>query len=112
MNVLDVIVDGDLGKVPLRYYLGKLLYTLWCDGEGFSGKRPFGNSGWDYDIAYALCAGGFVPNAEWRTYSYAEEGSQVGDRENGEWQFSWKDVTLVIEGALNQAFDINIKDTK
>lgn len=23
-------------------------------GEGFSGKRPFGNSGWGEDIAFAL----------------------------------------------------------
>jgi len=24
--------------------------TLWEDKEGFSGKRPFGDSGWEYDL--------------------------------------------------------------
>jgi len=37
-------------------YFRALLKTLWQEGEGFSGKRPFGNSGWDYDIYTALVA--------------------------------------------------------
>ena len=35
--------------------------TLWEKGEGFSGKRPFGNSGWEYDIYRPLISGGFIP---------------------------------------------------
>jgi hypothetical protein len=41
----------DLGKtVTIRNYLKELLLTLWEEGESFSGKRPFGNSGWEYDL--------------------------------------------------------------
>lgn len=46
--------DNDAGAKTLGEYLGKLLSTLWEEGEGFSGKRPFGNSGWEYDIYTAL----------------------------------------------------------
>lgn len=109
MNALDVVVNGDLGEVPLRYYLGKLLYDLWVNGESFSGKRPFGNSGWDYDIAYALCGAGLVKDATWWKYSYAEENSEVGDRESGEWKFSWPDVTEVIQKAINESFSIKVE---
>lgn len=109
MNALDAIVDGDLGEVPLRYYLGKLLYNLWIDGEGFSGKRPFGNSGWDIDVAMALCEAGVVKGAKWRFYSYADEGSKEGDRSQGEYSFEWSEVTKVIQKAINEAFNIKVK---
>ena len=32
--------------LTIRDYLKRLLSTLWEEGEVFSGKRPFGNSGW------------------------------------------------------------------
>jgi len=35
--------------------------TVRDEGEGFSGKRPFGNSGWEYDIYAALVGAGFLP---------------------------------------------------
>ena len=41
----------------VRQYLRGLLLTLWEEGEGFSGKRPFGNSGWDFDLYEALIKG-------------------------------------------------------
>ena len=31
-----------------------MLITLWNEEEGFSGKRPFGNSGWKWEIYTAL----------------------------------------------------------
>ena len=37
-------------EITLRQYFYDLMSSLWCEGEGFNGKRPFGNSGWDYDI--------------------------------------------------------------
>lgn len=42
------------GDMTIREYLGALLKELWNKGEGFSGKRPFGNSGWEWDIYRVL----------------------------------------------------------
>lgn len=41
-------------------YLRALLLELWYEGEGFSGKRPFGDSGWEYDIFEALGRAGLI----------------------------------------------------
>lgn len=46
--------------VTVRQYLHTLLKDLWIHKEGFSGKRPFGNSGWEYEIYAALINAGFV----------------------------------------------------
>lgn len=45
----------DLGTTTVREYFKSLLSSLWNEGEGFSGKRPFGNSGWEYDLLRAAC---------------------------------------------------------
>ena len=64
LAALEVRFDSDAGSdLTVRDYLRTLLMTLWAEGEGFSGKRPFGNSGWEYDIYRPLIAGGFVPGA-------------------------------------------------
>ena len=54
--VLDATLDpnSDAGPVTVRAYLGELLITLWLEKEQFSGKRPFGNSGWEHDLYVAL----------------------------------------------------------
>lgn len=44
----------DFGDTTLDTYLKELLKAIWLEGEGFSGKRPFGNSGWQWDINSAL----------------------------------------------------------
>ena len=56
LDILDVTFDsGDLGKtVTVKEFLKELLITLWREDEGFSGKRPFGNSGWKYDMYHEL----------------------------------------------------------
>lgn len=51
----DSGVDGTVGD-----YLIALLAVLWAEDEGFSGKRPFGNSGWQNDVYTALRVGGVV----------------------------------------------------
>lgn len=51
---------GDCGANTLRQYFHELLHTLWNEGEGFSGKRPFGNSGWENDVYLALVEMGAV----------------------------------------------------
>lgn len=45
----------------IRDYLKTLLMTVWEEGESFSGKRPFGNSGWEYDLYAPLVKAGAVP---------------------------------------------------
>jgi hypothetical protein len=76
---LDVVIDGvryvpapepcedptlldfvhnfmDVGRVTIREYLCALLTKLWEEGESFKGKAPYGNSGWEYELYYALVA--------------------------------------------------------
>lgn len=55
----DEILDApyhfkDAAANSLREYFYTLLLALWYQGEEFSGKRPFGNSGWDWDIYACL----------------------------------------------------------
>lgn len=52
---------NDANAATVRDYLIKLLAELWREGEMFSGKRPFGNSGWQYDLYLPLIVAGFVP---------------------------------------------------
>lgn len=60
--VLDLSLgDNDADAKTVRAYFQALLSTLWEEGEGFSGKRPFGNSGWDYDLYKPLVSAGIVP---------------------------------------------------
>lgn len=59
MNILDInMQENDAGASTIREYLKTLLTTLWEEGEGFDGKRPFGNSGWEYDLYKALIKAG------------------------------------------------------
>lgn len=46
--------ENDAGAKTIGEYLKILLLTLWDKEEGFSGKRPFGNSGWQYEVYTAL----------------------------------------------------------
>lgn len=49
---------SESGASTVGGYLIALLRQLWQEEEGFSGKRPFGNSGWTWDL-YAV-VGQFV----------------------------------------------------
>ena len=46
--------SNDARAKTIKDYLIRLLLTVWDEGERFSGKRPFGNSGWEYDLYNAL----------------------------------------------------------
>ena len=41
-------------------YLKNLLKEVFIQGEGFSGKRPFGDSGWEYDVYIPLVKAGII----------------------------------------------------
>lgn len=49
--------ENDAGAKTVRGYLVTLLRELWHGEEGFSGKRPFGNSGWKHEVYNALVEG-------------------------------------------------------
>lgn len=65
MNILDLkITKSDAGNnITIRQYLKKLLTTLWVEEEGFSGKRPFGNSGWQYAVYKPLIKAKLIKGA-------------------------------------------------
>lgn len=60
-EVLDIDIYSGRFQGPLRDYLKELLIQLIIQGEGFSGKRPLGYSGWAYPIYEALIDDGYVP---------------------------------------------------
>lgn len=52
---------GDHGTATdVRGFLVRLLTTVWDDKEGFDGKRPWGNSNWEFDLYRPLMAAGFI----------------------------------------------------
>lgn len=76
MNAEDIIdlpiPENDAGAGSIREYLKALLEQLWSEGEAFSGKRPFGNSGWDYELYICLAKIGAV-EATFNEYDEIEE---------------------------------------
>ena len=62
LGALEVRFDSDAGdNLTVRDYLCALLETLWREREGFSGKRPFGNSGWELALFAPLIVAGHIP---------------------------------------------------
>jgi hypothetical protein len=45
---------NDANAETIGDYLNSLLSAVWGEEESFSGKRPFGNSGWKHEIYYTL----------------------------------------------------------
>lgn len=62
--MLKVDADNDANLQPpndtIRDYLKALLTQLWLEKEEFSGKRPFGNSSWEYDLYKALIKANYI----------------------------------------------------
>jgi len=50
---------NDAGEETVRGYLLHLLRKVWLDDE-FTGKRPFGNSGWRSYIGASMVAAGII----------------------------------------------------
>ena len=60
-EVLDLPMQpNDANAKTIREYLGRLLLALWNEGEGFSGKRPLGNSGWENELYLPLVKAGEI----------------------------------------------------
>ncbi len=55
MTIFDIPMQAnDADATTVGDYLRALLKYIWTKNDRFSGKRPFGNSGWQYDIYKAL----------------------------------------------------------
>ena len=67
INALNEKMLDDFEGYTIKDYFKKLLLTLWEECEGFSGKRPFGNSGWEYAIIIPLAKTGYI-NAKFDEY--------------------------------------------
>lgn len=64
-EILDLpMEENDAGADTIRLYLKALLARVLLDYEGFSGKRPFGNSGWMHDLYRPLVTAGLVAGDE------------------------------------------------
>lgn len=62
-EVLKIIMspeENDVGAHTVGEYLIRLSQTVWNEGESFSGKRPFGNSDWDYKVYIAMGKAGLL----------------------------------------------------
>lgn len=63
MGVLNLPIDPDHNGARAKTigeYLVALLLKLWREGDEFSGKKPFGDSGWEYELYYPLVQFGVV----------------------------------------------------
>lgn len=82
----------DLEKdLTFRQYFTTLLMTLWEEGEGFSGKRPFGNSGWEYDLFIGLCQAGLIKHEV-----------DMEDTEYPEYYYDSGEAHAFVEGMLKE----------
>lgn len=62
-EILSIPMDpkrNDCGAKTIGEYLYALLCGVLREQEGFSGKRPFGNSGWDSELMVALHKAGRI----------------------------------------------------
>jgi len=81
-QVLDLpLPDNDSGASTVRGYLIALLTELWQEGEGFSGKRPFGNSSWEYDLYAALGKAGAISGLTFDEDGYLNQFPDDSKRE-------------------------------
>jgi hypothetical protein len=71
--------ENDAGAFTVGGYLQALLLRLWECKEGFSGKRPFGNSGWENELHRALITAGKVPDGKLDEEGYVLEDGSVDD---------------------------------
>lgn len=65
-EILDLPMDkeeNDAQASSVRGYLKTLLKTLWEEGEGFSGKRPLGNSCWQHELYIPLVRAKVIPGS-------------------------------------------------
>lgn len=50
----------EITNITLREFLHRLLQLLWYERESFDGKRPFGDSGWEFRLYKPLAQAGLI----------------------------------------------------
>jgi len=80
--------DNDAKAKTIYQYLQAISRRVWIESEGFSGKRPFGNSGWEHDLYIALAKAGAIQS------EYDEEIEEFTDYD-----------TSTADILINQALD-------
>jgi hypothetical protein len=80
-QILALPMDkNDANAATIGDYLVRLAEQAWVEEEGFSGKRPFGNSGWQHEIYIALIKNEAI-TGELDEYGYIEDyDGQSADR--------------------------------
>lgn len=63
---------NDAKAETIKAYLGNLLRGVWVKEETFSGKRPFGNSGWKHEVFTTLAKASAIEA------DYDDEGGLAG----------------------------------
>jgi hypothetical protein len=53
--------ENDAEAETVRDYFKALLFALWAEAEAFSGKRPLGNSDWQFEVYESLIKAGLIP---------------------------------------------------
>ena len=98
MDILNIkMLENDAKAETIGEYLKMLLLKVWKEQEEFDSKRPFGNSGWDYEIQVALVHAGVIDGV------IDDGGYHVYD-------FDCKEISALIEKAINDLFDSAIKE--
>lgn len=62
--------ENDAQAATVGEYLGLLLSTLWLQADGFSAKRPFGNSDWQYVVYMAMVKAGLATGVVYEEFGY------------------------------------------
>lgn len=79
MKILQTSMgENDADAETIGEYLIKLSATCWDEEDGFSGKRPFGNSGWVYEL-YTALAHAYPEELKVVWYDYEDDFSELQD---------------------------------
>jgi len=90
-QILDLpLPTNSSGATTVRGYLVALLTELWQHCEDFSAKRPFGMSGWPYDLAEPLVRAGFAQG------HFTEHDELELDRDE------WRAIETLIASAIEE----------
>lgn len=92
-EILDYEFEFDGKRTTLRSLFRDLLLTLWEEIDGFSGKRPFGNSDWCYGMVEPLITTGAIKGTV----------NRDADGNIEDYDFKWSDANPVMERLIKAA---------